>query len=310
MGQKLFTSLWLFSLSLLMACTAVVEEQTSTAVVQTDIPTGSIVIGDVSVDRADTIEKLQPTADYIASQLHEYGIGIGEVRVAPDLETMIQWMNNGEIDIYFDSSYPTTIIVEQTEMQPVLRQWRKGIDQYQSVVFSQSDITSLDQLLGKAIAFEEAYSSSGFVLPYTLMLDQGYKFKQVTSLGDPVADDEIGYFFSGSDFNTIELVINGKIAAGAVDSPTYEQDIPDATKERFSELARSVFVPRQIVSLRIDLDPAVFEAIVFTLKEMENSTEGVSAMAQTNTTRFDEFPDGAEISMAFLLDLYSKLDQP
>ncbi|MCB0032873.1 MAG: phosphate/phosphite/phosphonate ABC transporter substrate-binding protein [Anaerolineales bacterium] len=308
MLKKPILYLWLSLLLCLFGCTPAADNPDETAVAE-NIPTGTIVLGDTGVNRAEKIEALQPTADYIAAQLHEYGIGVGEVKIAPDLETMIQWINEGEVDIYFDSPYPTMIILDDTEMRPVMRQWRQGVGQYQSVIFTsnEANITTLDDLQGQIIAFEEAYSSSGFMLPYTLLAEEGFTLKEVTSTDDPVAEDEIGYIFSESDVNTVEWVISGKVIAGATDSPTYDVDIPAPTKQHLTELARSVLVPRGIVSMHSSVDPAVETAVIEILQEMEASEEGVAAMALTGTNRFDELPDGVDQTLEFLTSLFSLL---
>ena len=51
---------------------------------------GIIVVGDISTEPAKRIERFQPFADYLAIQLNEIDIGVGEVKIAPDMETMAQ----------------------------------------------------------------------------------------------------------------------------------------------------------------------------------------------------------------------------
>ena len=70
----------------------------------------TLILGDISDEPAETINGTQPTANYLAAQLSEYGITDSEVKIAPDLETMIQWMQAGEVDLYFDSPYPVLVI--------------------------------------------------------------------------------------------------------------------------------------------------------------------------------------------------------
>ncbi|MGB4869710.1 MAG: PhnD/SsuA/transferrin family substrate-binding protein, partial [Candidatus Promineifilaceae bacterium] len=79
----------------------------------------ALVIGDISDEAAETILGTQPLADYLAAQMREYGITHGEVKIAPDLETMVLWMRNGQVDLYFDSPYPTLVISQETNAIPI-----------------------------------------------------------------------------------------------------------------------------------------------------------------------------------------------
>src|SRR5687768_11233027 len=50
-----------------------------------------IVLGDISDNPARRIQRIQPLADYLATNLADQGFNAGEARIAPDLDTMIQW---------------------------------------------------------------------------------------------------------------------------------------------------------------------------------------------------------------------------
>ena len=94
-------------------------------VLETRVATKKIVLGDISDTPSKKIQKYQPLADYLADNLEELGIEIGEVKIAPDMATMIQMLQSGEIDVYFDSLYPATIVSEQSGAEPILRRWKK-----------------------------------------------------------------------------------------------------------------------------------------------------------------------------------------
>src|SRR5262245_63824246 len=79
----------------------------------TDVPTPeptaatrAIVLGDISDDPTEVIEGTQPLADYLASQLGEYGITEGQVRIASSTDEMVDLLKRGEVDLYFDRTYP------------------------------------------------------------------------------------------------------------------------------------------------------------------------------------------------------------
>ena len=52
------------------------------------VETRAIVLGDISDDPAEVIDGTQPLADYLASQLGDYGITEGQVRVASSTDEM------------------------------------------------------------------------------------------------------------------------------------------------------------------------------------------------------------------------------
>ncbi|HFE65686.1 MAG TPA: phosphate ABC transporter substrate-binding protein, partial [Chloroflexi bacterium] len=104
-----------FFITFLIIVAACRPSPTPTATPQAAQPEGrKLVIGDISDEVAETINGTQPLADYLATQLSEFGITGAEVKIAPDMDTMIQWVNNGEVDIYFDSPYPALVIRDAT----------------------------------------------------------------------------------------------------------------------------------------------------------------------------------------------------
>lgn len=268
-----------------------VEEPT---VVPADVR--AIVLGDVSDDPAEVIEGGQPLADYLASQLSDYGITEGRVRVATSTEEMIQLLASGEVDLYFDSTYPATLVSDAAGARIILRRWRFGVEEYQSVIFASeaSDITSIDQLPGHMVAMDAPYSTSGFVLPSVLLIENGFKLAGKERYDDPVAEDEIGFVFSYDDENTLQWVLNGFTAAGVTDDFHFDVDFPRDAADQLVELARTESTPRQVAVIRSGLDEELVQAIVRVLTTMHETEAGAAALEPFQTTKFDEFPEGIE----------------
>ncbi len=266
----------------------------------------AIVFGDISDEPVETIEGTQPIADYVAAQLSEYGITRGEVKIAPDLETMIQWMANGEVDIYFDSPYPALVVSQQTGAMPVLRRWKYGVSAYHSVFIARKDsgLGSLADIQGKMVAFEESFSTSGYMLPLSYLIEHDMNPIEKASPETAVADDEVGYVFSTADNTTIQWVVSGKVPIGVVDNVTFDILIPEETRAGLTILAATEDVPRQLMLLRSGLEPDLAAAIQEILIGIDEVEEGQGALTAFLTTEFDEFPEGAEAALSRMQTLY------
>ena len=166
----------------------------------------AIAIGDISNHPTKKIKRYQPMADYLAVQLSASETAIGEVKIAPDLETMAKWLKSGEVDIYFDSPYPAMLVSDRSYAQPILRRWKGGEADRYTVIFAKADsgLTSVNDLRGKLIAFDEINSTSGYVLPLAYLQDANLTLKGKSSVSENIQPDEVGYIFSDDDDNTIQ----------------------------------------------------------------------------------------------------------
>lgn len=277
----------------------------------TDVPspepmeTRAIVLGDISDDPAEVIDGTQPLADYLASQLTDYGITEGQVRVASSTDEMASLLANGEVDLYFDSTYPATLISDKAGAKIVLRRWRFGVEQYQSVIFASvaSGITSIEQLPGHMIAMDAPYSTSGFLLPSVLLLENELTLTGKKSYGEPVAENEIGFVFSYDDENTLQWVLSGLTEAGVTDDFHFDVDFPKDATAQLVELARTESTPRQVMVMRSGLDDELVQAIVWVLTTMHETEAGAAALEPFQTSKFDEFPEGLDIATARMREM-------
>ncbi len=275
----------------------------------TDAPpqlTGRIIIGEIGDDPVGKIKEFQPLADYLAANLGDFGIGVGEVKIGPELETMTEWMKSGDIHLYFDSLYPAMIVNDEAEANVILRRWKSGVEQYHTVFFTLADssITKLDDLAGKMIAFEESVSTSGYMMPFAFMTDAGLKLVEKSSTDADVEPDEVGYVFSSDEDNTIQWVISGRVAAGTVDNQTY-MEIPEENRGDLTIIAETEDIPRQVVVAQSGITPEMLEAIKAIMTDMDKSDAGKAVLeAFSETVKFDDFPQGADAALKRMRELY------
>lgn len=292
---------WLGCLVSLVGCTQPdpVSPPTTSDSSSPPSSTESLVLGDISDEPTKKIEEYQPLADYLGASLNQ----VGEVKIAPDMATMAQWLASGEVDIYFDSPYPAMIVSNRSNARPILRRWKDGVAEYSSIIFARRDsgLTTIDDLQGHVIAFEEVFSTSGYMLPLAYLTRAGLNVVEKDDALASVATDEIGYVFSEDDRNAIQWVLSQKVVAAASAS----SDIPDDLREQITILLETDPLPRQIVMLSPTIDAETQATIETVLMNLDESEEGQIILEQfEETSQFDQFPQGADNAFAEMRELY------
>lgn len=268
-----------------------------------------LTIGEIASSPSAVIPKFQPMADYLAAHLSSFGYTSGNVKVAPDFATMINWLKNGDIDIVVDSVYPTMVMVDQAGVKPILRRWKSGTEQYYTVLFARNDanIQSVQDLRGKMVALEEPTSTSGYMLPKAYLISAGLNLTEKPSAEAPVASNEVGYVFTrpDNDVDIIQWVLSGKTPAGAVNSATFDSFSAES-KKSLVVLGKTEIVARHVVSVRADLDVKAVDALKQILLQMDSSADGKAVLKSfENTTKFDAFPAGIETTLSRMRELFA-----
>jgi phosphonate transport system substrate-binding protein len=216
------------------------------------------------------------------------------VVVVDSLSKMIVEIDRGNVDLFIDSPFPVSFVCDRSDASPVLRRWKRGSDVYQSVVFarSDSDISSLEHLQGRILAFGEPFSTSGFLMPKAALAHSGLQLVRYEDAAASVPPNEVGYVFSNDAENTVFWVLKGKVAAGAVNKD-YFSAIAGSRMSELRVIHETEKVPRNVVCFRDSLDPRVAKAVEDVLLAMENDEEGRVILEEfEGTIRFDRFPGG------------------
>lgn len=276
-------------LALITACSTAAQEATPEPSIES--PGITLTIGDISDEPKKKIDRFQPLADFMAANLTEFGFGSGRVVIASSVEEMIEFVEDGQVDVYFDSAFPALTTQASTDTALILRRWKDGDPVYKGVIFTAegSVIDRLEELKGRVIAAEEPYSTTGFAIQSIDLARAGFELQVVPSPDTPISSNVIGLWFSRDEENSLEAVLNGTVPAGFMS----DQDLADFRPEVRSQirmLSESGPLPRQVVSIRGDLDDRVVERISTLLLGLSDSEEGRQMLEQIKTVRFDVIP--------------------
>lgn len=254
-----------------------------------------INIGSINNEPATEIKKFLPLAVYLGKELQTEGIDQGKIVVTKNISQMAALLREGKVDLYIDSPFPALAASQLSGSKIFLRRWKKGAAEYRSVVFARKDsgVDRLEDLKGKMVAFQDAFSSTAYFLPKLLFLLKGLRLSAKTDPTEAVAPGEVGYVFSQADENTMLWVLRKRVMAGATDEQSYEKE-GRTNLDSLKIIERSYALPRHVVSYRADLPPKLIARIKEILVGMDQSGEGKKALKEfENTTKFDELPDQA-----------------
>ena len=205
---------------------------------------------------------------------------------------MGELMRQGKVDVFIDSPMPTIGVNHIGGGHAILRRWKGGVGEYRSAVFalSESAITSVADLRGKKLAFEQPFSSTGYILPRIIFERLGESLSPLETASSTAPVGKISYVFSGDDENTMECVLRGRVDAGAMSHNNVEK-YAKTSLSKLKIIWESPPVPRHLVSVRSDLAPNVVADISRTLTEMDKDNDGNAILANfEKTEKFDAIP--------------------
>ncbi len=249
-----------------------------------------LVFGRVHDDPVRSIRDRQEFVDYIATKMAPFGITGGKILVVEKFQLLARALKDGEVDLFHDSVVPTMIMSKWTGSVPILRQWKYGEAHYQGVIVvkKNSGITSLADLKGKIIAFEEPHSTSASVLPRMLLEEQKLKLVEVKSPGK-IMNDAVGYMY-GTDGSSVNVLISGRVDAATTVEREIDRLKPEI-RDSLKIIGKTISLPRQLLSVRKGLEPKIVHGLKDLLIKMDTYPEGQGVLKrQQNTTKFDEIP--------------------
>ena len=249
-------------------------------------------IGTISAAPVDEIRVFQPFADYLAGNLVGDGIDAVKVVIAADIHQMAKMLKNGEADLFIDSSVTALAVNKLSGSEYMLRRWKKGRAQYRSVIFVRDDspIAGLADLKGKIIAFEEPFSTSGFMLPAMTIRRQGLELMAVQSVHSTPPADQIGYIMALDNETQAVWVERGRVQAAAMAEDDFN-DIAKTALKPLRALHVTPFVPYHVMTHRPGLEAQLVERIKTVLKSAHETERGRGVLMDfERTTKFDDIP--------------------
>ncbi len=271
--------------------------QYSSAQVRRGVPVDSLSLGVIGENPQQKIEDQQDFVHYLAKKLSTGTPIKGRVIVTHTELQLAKLLNERSVDFYVESPYSTVLINERTGAKLLLRRLKGGRTEYRGLIFAakESGIRSVEELLGKIIAFKDPRSTSSYFLPKTLLLKKGLKLSEKFSFDANVSKKEIGYVFGYHDVqNVINWVLLKKVAAGAFGSHNMDK-LDELKRSQIVILAETESVPRHLLSVRKDLDPAFVDRLKELLLSMHLDEEGRAALTKSDkTTKFDLLPGGED----------------
>jgi len=241
----------------------------------------TITIGVIHRDSEKMWKRYQPLADYVAENLSDDTTRYkGETRILPTEQLMVNSVNNGDIDIFFDSPLIGMKVASETELEPFLLSWKEGHRDYHSVFITSIDSNiSFDNLQNKTLIFEDKESTSGYFLPMIHLKRSGYDINLKSS-------EDFSFAFSLDDENTPIWILEGKGDVGATSNLDFE-DIPLNIKEKLKVIESTETIPRQIIFIKNNLE--VKNEIKEILLEMDNQPETQVILQKiSKTSQFSE----------------------
>jgi len=285
------------------------------------IDVDTITIGFIPVEKAD---ELTPKAQALENFLeNELGIDV-EIVVPTNYEIIIEGMRFGHIDAAFMDTGPAWITHQRTGAEAVLAELVNGKVNYQATVWALADndsINSLEDTIGKRVAFTSITGSSGFVRPMGTLVSEGHiiiEGDDIVALESALANNFESYTFTGGYKAALQLLLNENVdvAFGSDIAPQKYLELEDQVKLR--PVVTIGPVPSHVFMVSADMSESVKDALVSALVKLnydENNSiltdlYGAEALVPTTTTmhigEFGTYIDSLTGLDQLILDKYNK----
>lgn len=250
-----------------------------------------LVLGRISDNPKAHYEQLKPLLDYVVPRMADVGIREGRILMARDTQQMQSYMRRGRVDWVTETSAAAVLLQQRSGAEPLLLTERDGVSRYSTVYFAHRDagISSLEDLAGRSIAFQNRSSTSAYYIPATELLQRGMHLEILLSPMDRPAPGSVGYVFARSELNLSSWVHKRLVDAGAMSNLDWadERRVPASFKRDFVLIRETPPYPRALEMVRGDLDPRVKQRLREVLLAAADDPDAREALLHFfKTTRF------------------------
>jgi phosphonate transport system substrate-binding protein len=285
------------------------------------IDVDTLTIGFIPVEKAD---ELTPKAQALEVFLeNELGIDV-EIVVPSGYEAIIEGMRFGHIDAAFMDTGPAWITHQRTGAEAVLAEIVAGKVNYQATVWTLAEndsIQSLEDTIGKRVAFTSITGSSGFVRPMGTLVTEGHiviEGDDIVALQSALANNFESHTFAGGYKAALELLLLDQVdvAFGSDIAPKKYLDLEDQAKLR--PVTTIGPVPSHVFMVNSDMSEPTRDALVSALIKLnydENNSiltnlYGADALVPTTTSMhigdFGDYINALTGLDQLILDKYNK----
>ncbi len=252
----------------------------------------TLVIGRIT-DSPDKHEKrLTAMAEYLATELADYGVSNIDILITANEDEMATALRRGRVDILSETPFMALQLQAEGVVDILMREWKKGVPEYHSVIFVHKDaaISSIEDLAGRRIAFEDEGSTSGYMLPRNAIELAGLALTRLAKPVDPVPAGRVGFAFTGSETKVAQWVNQGIADAGALSNLDWadEETVPAEIKANLQVVYETRPVIRSTLMVNASLPAEVKERIAEILEHMHETEEGRKVMkTYSKVKRYD-----------------------
>lgn len=218
--------------------------------------------------------KVVTSGEAIADYLHKTTGYHYKIAVPTSYAAVIEALGNNQADIAWLSTYAYILAKQKYNAEVKLMTVRNGLKAYrgQFVARSNSNITKLEDISGKVIAYTDAASTSGYIYPSAILKQRNISPKD--------------YFFAGGHPQAILAVYSGRAdVATTYWSPPEESGLPKDAREKLYETHKDIFekirivdftdwIPNDTVTFRYTIPTEIKDTIVAALLAFSGTPSG------------------------------------
>ena len=289
---------------------------------QQQVDVDKVTIGFIPVEKAD---ELTPKAESLEQFLENQISGVDiDIVIPTNYETIIEGMRFGHIDAAFMDTGPAWITHERTGAEAVLAEVVAGKVNYQATVWARADdssIQSIEDTIGKKVAFTSITGSSGFVRPMGTLVTSGHvniEGGDIIALEKALSDSFKAHTFAGGYKAALELLLNENVdvAFGSDIAPQKYLDPEERGKLRAVTTIGPV--PSHVFMVSSEMNEGTKSALVDALTQLNYAENnqilkdlyGAEALLPTSTEMhigdFGEFINALTGLDQLILDKYNK----